>query len=504
VNDNLHQLVGRFADLHVLVVGEAMLDRYLEGSSDRLCPEAPAPVVRLGGCHDVPGGAGNTAANARALGARVSLLSVVGDDADADSLCRALQARGVVDSHLVRQRGRATLAKDRVVVGSHVLVRLDRGDTAAADEAAEAAAIERLHKLFASCDAVVLSDYGYGVLTPRVVRALAALQARSPRVLVADSKSLTAYRDLGMTAVKPNYQEALRLLGEGGNGDGRDRAALLAARAERLLERTGAQVVAVTLDVEGAVVLEQGRPPYRTYARPNPQSRAVGAGDTYAAALALALAARADTPAAAELAAAAAAVVVAKDGTACCSAAELRAAVAGPDKVWPDLAALLPRLAEHRRRGHRVVLTNGCFDILHRGHVTCLSQAKALGDVLVVGVNSDASIRRLKGLHRPVNPLEDRLQVLAGLGSVDYLVPFDDDTPHALVRAIRPEVFVKGGDYGRDRLPEAALVEELGGVVRILPFVDQRSTTNLIERIRAAALHGPPASNGRARKTATP
>lgn len=188
--------------------------------------------------------------------------------------------------------------------------------------------------------------------------------------------------------------------------------------------------------------------------------------------------------AAAELAAAAAAVVVGKDGTARCCARELRARVAGGQKV-ADREGAIVRLAEERKRGRRVVLTNGCFDILHRGHVTYLTRAKALGDLLVVGVNTDAGIRRLKGPERPINALDDRVQVLAALSCVDLVVPFDEDTPHDLIRAVRPNVFVKGGDYTRDRLPEAGLVEALGGEVRILSFVADRSTTGLIEKIRA-------------------
>jgi D-beta-D-heptose 7-phosphate kinase/D-beta-D-heptose 1-phosphate adenosyltransferase len=221
--------------------------------------------------------------------------------------------------------------------------------------------------------------------------------------------------------------------------------------------------------------------------------------------LALALAAGADTPAAAELAAAAAAVVVAKDGTCACNPDELRAHLAADAKAVP-LPVLVARLDALRRQGRRIVLTNGCFDILHRGHVTYLGRAKALGDVLVVGVNADESIRRLKGPGRPINALEDRLQVLAALSCVDHVVAFDEDTPHELVRAVRPHVFVKGGDYTRERLPEASLVEQLGGEVHILPFTADRSTTRVIERIRGSlevpALLGP--LNGHARATHAP
>jgi D-beta-D-heptose 7-phosphate kinase/D-beta-D-heptose 1-phosphate adenosyltransferase len=487
MNPRLPRVLDAFADLDVLVVGEAMLDGYLEGTSGRLCQEAPVPVVSVTARRDAPGGAANTAANARALGARVRLLSVAGDDAEFEVLRAALDSLGVCTDALLACPGRRTLAKQRVLAGGQLLVRFDQGDTGPVAGAAEQALIDRLADLFGRVDAVLVSDYGYGVLTPRVLAVLAGLQARSPRVVVADSKSLGAYRGVGLTAVKPNYCEALRLLGLDPE---RGRAELMADRGRDVLEATGARIAAVTLDTDGALVFERDRPPYRTYARPNPHSRAAGAGDTYAAALALALAAGADTPAAAELAAAAAAVVVAKDGTARCSAGELRAHLSAEDKP-SNLGELIARLDVQRRQGRRIVLTNGCFDILHRGHVTYLSRAKALGDVLVVGVNSDESIRRLKGPGRPINTLEDRLGVLAALSCVDHVVAFHEDTPHELVRAVRPHVFVKGGDYTRDRLPEAALVEELGGVVHILPFVADRSTTGMIERIRAAS--APPA-----------
>src|SRR5262249_32722248 len=218
-----------------------------------------------------------------------------------------------------------------------------------------------------------------------------------------------------------------------------------------------------------------GREPRRVAALPGPRVRTSGAGDTFLAALALGLAAGAETHTAAEVASAAAAVGVAKEGTAVRTAGRLRAAPAGHRAALRGRARLAAALAEHRRHGRRVVFTNGCFDILHRGHVSYLRRARELGDALVVGVNTDAGVRRLKGPTRPVNTLEDRLAVLAALRCVDHLVPFDEDTPCELVRLVRPDVFVKGGDYTIDRLPEAKIVEELGGVVRILPLVEERS-----------------------------
>ena len=486
VSGALAPLFAAFPGQSLLVVGEAMLAAYLHGSSGRLCREAPVPIVAVDGRTDVPGGAANAAVNVRALGARVSLLSVIGDDADGAALRAALEARGVDTAHVLVDPSRRTLAKQRVFAGAQMLVRFDSGTTARVDRARESQVVTRLGELFGRHDAVIVSDYGYGILTPHVIATLAALQARAPRVIVADSKTLGAYRDVGVTAVKPNYDEMLRLLGARGAARGAARAELVARHGRRLLEATGAQIAAVTLDRDGAVFLERGRPSYRTYARPADHARAAGAGDTFTSALALALAAGGDVAACAEIASAAAAVVVAKEGTAACSVAELRGYVAGEDKVAPDLATLLGRLETLRRAGKRIVLTNGCFDILHSGHITYLNAAKALGDVLVVGLNTDASVRRLKGEARPINTLDDRAAVLAGLSAVDQIVAFDEHTAVELCAAVRPHVFVKGGDYTRERLPEAAVVESHGGQVRILTFVRDRSTSSIIERVRAA------------------
>jgi D-beta-D-heptose 7-phosphate kinase/D-beta-D-heptose 1-phosphate adenosyltransferase len=471
-----------FRDLRVAVVGDAMLDSYLDGGSSRLCPEAPVPVVAVAGRRDAAGGAANTAVNLRALGAEVAFLSVAGDDAEGALLRRCLERRQVATDHLLTEQGRRTLSKQRVCAGGQILVRFDQGDTHAVEAGTETRSIERLRALFASCDAVIISDYGYGMLTPALVEALADLQAHSPRLVFADAKQWTAYRRVGLTAIKPNYAEAAQLLALQGT---ENRVEQIVRHEQQLLDAAGARIAAVTLDRDGAIILERGRTPYRTLARPASGGCPSGAGDTFLAAFALALTVGADTPAAAEIASAAAAVVVAKEGTSICSAAELRQGLnvrlESPTYVRAHLAA---ELAEHRRQERRIVFTNGCFDILHRGHVTYLRRARELGDVLVVGVNSDAGIRRLKGPARPINTLEDRLTVLSALRCVDYLVPFDEDTPHELIRLVRPHVFVKGGDYTRDRLPEAGLVEELGGVVRILPLVEDRSTTSLIDRIR--------------------
>lgn len=490
MNPTLAELVGRFDGLEVAVIGEAMLDTYLDGVTRRFCEEAPVPIVSLSSRTELPGGAANTAVNTARLGARVHFLSAAGDDAEGRLLGEALTQAGVsADALLLRPR-RRTLQKVRVLATGQMILRLDQGTTDPIDARAEAELIARLSGLYPRCAAVIVSDYCYGVLTPRVIRALADLQTRWSPALVIDSRRLATFRDAAPTAVKPNYAEAAALLGARPLDGFRARADGIASHRDLLLELTGAQIAAVTLDSEGALVFERGRPTYRTYARPLRHVNVVGAGDTFTAALALALAAGAGTPEAAELASAAASVVVGKERTAACTAQELREFVCAGGKYVAALDHFLPRLDFYRQQGRRVVFTNGCFDILHRGHITYLNRAKDLGDVLIVGVNSDASIRRLKGPTRPINSLEDRVQVLAALNCIDHIVPFEEDTPCGLVRAIRPDVFVKGGDYTRDRLPEAAIVESYGGVVQILPFVQDRSTTGIIERIQTTLAGG--------------
>jgi D-beta-D-heptose 7-phosphate kinase/D-beta-D-heptose 1-phosphate adenosyltransferase len=489
---SLASVLDRFGDLRVLVVGDIMLDRYLAGPTTRLCQEAPVPVVAVEVAVDAPGGAANVAANVRALGARPVLLGVVGPDGEAAALRRAIDAAGVDGEPVIEVPGRRTLAKSRVLTDGQMVVRFDQGSTRAIEGAAADALISALERAWTDCDVVIVSDYGYGVGTDDVVTCLERLQRSDPRPLAVDAKDPIRFRGVGVTAVKPNHAQALRLLeGTPGAWQGTgQRAERLMAAGEPILDVTGAQVAVVTLDREGAVAFERGRPPYRTYVRPLRNASAAGAGDTFVTALALALAAGAHTPAAAELASAASAVVLGKDGTAVCSGQELRAFLWGGAKA-DDPERVLTRLEFDRSQGRRIVLTNGCFDILHRGHITYLNRAKALGDVLVVGINSDDSVRQLKGPERPVNPLDDRIEVLAALSCVDHIVAFDELTPVELVRAIRPDVFVKGGDYTREMLPEAPVVEQLGGTVHILPYVEDRSTTSIIERIRRPEARAP-------------
>jgi D-beta-D-heptose 7-phosphate kinase/D-beta-D-heptose 1-phosphate adenosyltransferase len=475
----------------VLVVGESILDAYLTGHVERLCREAPVPILDLDARADAAGGAANTAANVRSLGGEPLFVSVVGADDEGERVRAALAGVGIDEDGLIVSGSRRTLSKQRLLAGEQMLLRFDSGTTAALDRADEAALLAALRSAHASADAVLISDYGYGVVTDAVRATLHELQRERALPLIVDARDLRRYRALRPTAVKPNYAEAIRLLGEPELHDPAARPTQVGAAGARLLELTGASIVALTVDRDGAVAFEAGRPPYRTYARPAASSRAAGAGDTFAAVLALGLSVGLDAPALVDLASAACGIVVTRDGTSTCSARELAAVLATVrGKRVDGPAALEARIARERAAGHRIVFTNGVFDILHRGHVTYLNRAKALGDVLVVAVNDDASVRRLKGNDRPINALDDRLGVLEALSCVDLVVPFADPTPIPLIEAARPDVFVKGGDYTRERLPEAPIVERLGGEVRLLPYVADHSTTAIVHRVRGTDVDG--------------
>jgi len=486
--DSLHEIIQHFSRLKTLVIGDALLDTYLEGNPGGLCREAPIPVIRLVQRKDMPGGAGNTAVNLRALGAKTRLLSVIGEDGEGDRLRQALEGNEVGPEDLIVCQNRLTCAKNRLYAGGQMTARFDGGTTARLSHRDAQMLIRRFEALFSWADAVIVSDYDGGVMTPQVIEHLRILQEASPRLVLVDSRSrLRDYREAGVTVVKPNYEEAVDLLGLRQSDVGPSavkRSENILPLGDEILSLTGARIAAVSLDAEGALIFEEGRGPYRTYGSSNPGPYTAGAGDTFAAAFALALAAGAQTTSAAEIASAAAAVVVKKEDTAVCLQHELLTRVSSDGKYITDLSWLVLTLDAHRRQGRSIVFTNGCFDILHRGHISYLNRAKNPGDILVVGVNSDSSVQRLKGPDRTINTLEDRIKVLSALSCIDYLVAFDGETASDLVRVVKPDVFVKGGDYTKERLPEAPVVEEQGGVVRILPFLDDRSTTRIIEKVQ--------------------
>jgi D-beta-D-heptose 7-phosphate kinase/D-beta-D-heptose 1-phosphate adenosyltransferase len=475
-------IIESFRHKKVLVVGEVMLDVYLSGTSKRICSEAPVPVVDVESSLNVPGAAGNTAVNLAALGANVTLLSITGEDSDARTVISLLHQAGVDTRHIIRDPGCHTISKRRIVADGQLLLRYD-SEFGTGSSGYERLLIEQLIALYPSVDAILISDYCYGVISPHVLETLRRLMRRNPKPLVVDSKNLLPYRDLQPTAVKPNYQEAIRLLDLDYAPNGQ-RVQQMLSHGEQLLEMTGAEMVALTIDNEGALIFRHQQPAHHSPAKSVVNPRPAGAGDTYVSVLTLALTTGLTPPEAADLAMAAANIVVNKDGTASCSHQELIDHFK-PKKVFETVHELNEHLDADRQQGCKIVFTNGCFDILHLGHITYLSQAKALGDKLIVAVNTDRSVRELKGPERPINPLEERMLVLAALDCVDYVIAFDEDTPVELLQSIEPDVFVKGGDYTEASLPEAPVVRALGGEVVILPYISERSTTRVVEKLRA-------------------
>jgi D-beta-D-heptose 7-phosphate kinase/D-beta-D-heptose 1-phosphate adenosyltransferase len=468
----------------VLVVGDAILDGWLSGECHRLAREAPAPVLDVTARRFVPGGAANTAVNLAALGADARFVAVVGDDREGELLREKLDAAGVDTSGLLTVPGRATMCKRRLVAGAQLLARLDDGD--GQPVAAEFA--PRLHaalrRATAGVDALLVCDYRLGLLDEPLREVLDELRPDLPIVAV-DAHDVGRWAGLRPDFVTPNLEETTRLLGRRLPEAVEDRLAVLQDSQPALHTATGADAVLVTMDRDGSLLLREGRPPHRTWAEPAPDNQTAGAGDTYLAAVCLARTLELPMTTAVELGQAAADVVVHQGGTAVCGTAELaerldrfRTAALAPDQ-------LAARLAGERSAGRRIVFTNGCFDVLHPGHVGYLNQAKRMGDVLVVAVNSDASVRRLKGPGRPVNTAEDRAAVLAALSCVDYVTVFDGPNAIGLLDRLRPEVYAKGGDYTPDMLPETDTVRGYGGEVRILDYLPDRSTTAVIDRIKA-------------------
>src|SRR5665647_178740 len=470
----------------VLCIGDLMLDEFVYGEVTRISPEAPTPVIAVKRSELMVGGAGNVARNLVSLGARCIFIGVVGDDDAGHALTEALGTHPLIEFHLVVDAARQTTRKVRFVSEHHSthMLRADWEAASAVDAASEDALIGHAIKAMPRVGAVVLSDYAKGALTPRVIRAVidAANQLGKPVVVDPKGRDYSIYR--GATLITPNRQEL---------ADATHRVAQtdddIAAAASELGRALGAQAVLVTRSEAGMTLVGEGAP-IHVPAYPVRVRDVSGAGDTVVAVLAAMLAMQADFESAMRAANAAAAVVVGKRGTATLSVAELRsrilpaATLAPEEKIVFDWALLDEHIAEWRRQGLRVGFTNGCFDLLHPGHVKLLAGARAACDRLVVGLNGDASVTRLKGEGRPVQPVQSRAEVLAALEAVDLVVVFDEDTPEKLIARVKPTVLVNGSDYKREDVVGHAIVEAAGGEVILIDLVPGQSTTSMVERSR--------------------
>lgn len=468
----------------VLVVGDVMCDVYLWGEVTRISPEAPVPVFARTGQRQVLGGAANVAANLRALGCNVHLVGVLGADAAGRSVRELLECQGIRDSGLLEDPTRPTTEKTRLVAQQQHVLRVDQESQAPLSPALVAQALRHCEALLAEVDGVVCSDYHKGVCTPALLAPLLAQAQAAGRPVIVDPKAhdFTQYR--GATVIKPNLIEVERASGHTVH----DLAALTAASAV-LLQQSAAQALLVTRGAYGMSLFRPAHAPVHIPAQAREVFDVTGAGDTALAALSMALFCGLSLEDAARLANAAAGVVVGKMGTATVTLEEIRGALqpARPlaaDKVV-SATALAAILAQQRQRGAKVVFTNGCFDLIHVGHIQYLQQARALGDCLVVGLNDDASVRLLKGEKRPLLPQDERARILAALECVDYVTLFGDPTPLALITLLSPDILVKGGDYTPETVVGHDVVAAYGGTVKIMPYVAGVSTTHMVEHIVA-------------------
>jgi D-beta-D-heptose 7-phosphate kinase / D-beta-D-heptose 1-phosphate adenosyltransferase len=474
----------------VLCIGDLMLDEFVYGEVERISPEAPAPVIAVRRSETTIGGAGNVARNLASLGVRCIFVGVVGDDDAGRALTAALQAEALIDARLVTDASRPTTRKVRFV-SEHYSTHLLRADWEFAKPVArdkEQALIDHALDALPRADAIVLSDYAKGVLTPRVIRAAidAAREALKPVIVDPKGTDYSVYR--GATLITPNRQELAAATRRRTDSD-----AEIAVAAAEIAQLVESKAVLVTRSEDGMTLLVTGEAPIHVAAYPVKVRDVSGAGDTVAAVLAAMLGAKAGFEAAMRAANAAAAVAVSKRGTATVSASELRgrilpaASLAAEEKVVFDWAMLDERMAEWRRQALRIGFSNGCFDLLHPGHIKVLTAARALCDRLVVGLNSDASVARLKGEGRPVQDAHARAEVLAALEAVDLVVVFEQDTPLELLRRVRPKILLKGGDYRVEEVVGREQVEADGGEVVLVDLVPGFSTTALVKRSRTAA-----------------
>ena len=489
MSDHLAKLIESAGRPCVLVVGDLILDRYVWGEAQRISPEGPIPILRVTSEEERPGGAGNVAAALKHLDAEVSICGAVGKDGAGDALTRLLQSLCADAKGVVQTTGRPTTVKTRYFGyvqsarrGVQHMLRIDRESTIPIADTAEEEMLAYIESAMPNQQAVVLSDYDKGVLTESVIaRAIELAQARDVPV-IADPKigrPYSIYR--GSTVMTPNRYET-RLA----SGIAPTDAARLREAASRLIEIAGLRHVVITLDRDGMYLAGEEEPGRLIPTRPREVFDVTGAGDMVVSVIALMLGSGAAIRDAVMLANVAAGIEVTKVGAAPVSRVEIIADLlesVGLGGKLKSVEAVVEMAKEVRRRNGKVVWTNGCFDILHIGHYEYLRFARRQGDLLIVGLNSDASVRRLKGPNRPITGEGERARILAALDVVDCVVIFEEDTPERIIEAVRPDVIVKGGDYRKEGVVGGKFVESYGGRVVLAPIIEGASTTEIVQRI---------------------
>ncbi len=478
--------LARLKRVRVLCVGDLMLDRYVYGEVNRISPEAPIPVFKVVRESAMLGGAGNVARNMTALGATVCFVAVIGDDPAGRTLAAMVGKEPRIDPALLVERNRATTIKTRYIANAQQLFRADSETEQPIDDHSAAEVVRAAGEAIADCDVMVLSDYAKGVLAPDTVARLIGAARDAGKPVVVDPKGGDFTRFHGATVITPNRREAA--LATGLPDEPNDDAAA-AAMGAALIERLGVAAAVITRGDRGMSLITPDSAPRHLPAEAREVYDVSGAGDTVAAMFALALGAGLPLSDAARLANLAAGVVIGKVGTSVVYGDDLLHAIradawsASEAKVI-SLAGAVDRIERWRQESLRIGFTNGCFDLLHPGHISLLEQAREACDRLIVGLNSDSSARRLKGDGRPIQPEQARAQVLASLACVDAVVLFEEDTPMGVIEAIRPDVLVKGADYSPDEVVGGDFVENCGGSVLLATIAEGYSTTRTVDKMK--------------------
>lgn len=477
-----------FADAPILVIGDTMLDRYVWGKVRRISPEAPVPVVQQQRTTETLGGAGNVALNLASLGCPVTIIGVCGADAAAHCLKTLLAGKGITDKMVVDDQ-RPTITKTRIMAHKQQILRLDDESTDAIGQGVAARIREQYSAALARCRVVIVSDYGKGMFAKEAfVQEIIGTARRQGLPVLVDPKGTQWQRYRGATGITPNTVELEAVAGISLE----ENEARLIASARQIREQYNLEWLLVTRGAQGMCLVDPQSDPVLIPAQAREVYDVSGAGDTVIATMAAGLAIGMPRVEAARTANLAAGIVVGKLGTQPILASELATALKYNDqqRFYPysaakmtALDAALAKVREWRAAGSKVVFTNGCFDLLHPGHISLLYQSRALGDRLVVGLNTDASIRRLKGSGRPILSEQDRAAMLSALECVDLVVHFDEDTPLNLIEAIRPDILVKGSDYSPEQVVGKEVVEAYGGCVKLVDLIQGYSTTRLTEKV---------------------
>jgi D-beta-D-heptose 7-phosphate kinase / D-beta-D-heptose 1-phosphate adenosyltransferase len=465
-----------FTKARIAVVGDVMLDRYFQGDSSRISPEAPVPVVHVKKTTHRAGGAGNVALNISNVGGKVKLFSLIGSD-DYAAILSTILTDNNVQCCFQSVPNVPTINKLRVISRNQQLIRLDFEESfydADTDEL-----LENYKNQLQHTNLVIISDYGKGINRNSLAFIAAAKAKNIPILVDPKSKDFSIYR--GATVITPNLGEFEAVVGQCANEK------VIGTKALELIDAYDFEAVLITRGAQGMTLVQKGKEPLHVSVSSREVYDVTGAGDTVIAIFGAMLASGADMTSSVKVANIAAGLVIQKLGTSQVTDAELRRAIKHQQDGLLGVASeerLLQEIADARAHGETIVITNGCFDILHSGHVYYLEKAKSLGDRLIVAVNSDDSVKRLKGDARPINSLAARMEVLAGLRSVDWVVAFDEDTPERLINAVHPDVLVKGGDYKVDEIAGAKFVMDHGGKVEIIPFLEGFSSSNVIGKLK--------------------